>query len=197
MNSEKEFVAKIIKRRKSVYPKDFKTNIKIEDSVIEEILDNAVWAPNHGLNQPWFFKVFKEKGILVFFEKMKEIYKEISGEKGISEKKLLKYDEKAKQVSHIIAVCMKRDSARRFPEIEDIIATACVIQNIYLQLAPTGISGYLSTGDVCYSPLIKDFLNLKEDEKCLGFFQLGIPTDNLNLPLKKRIPASEKTEWIK
>ncbi|NJK86781.1 MAG: hypothetical protein HC906_13215 [Bacteroidales bacterium] len=127
---------------------------------------------------------------------MKEIYREMSKETGINEKKLEKYDEKAKQISHIITICMRRNPESKLPEIEDIIATGCVIQNIYLMLKPLGIAGYLSTGDICYSEQTKKFLNLNENERCLGFFQLGIPLNDIKLPDKKRIPASEKTEWI-
>ena len=196
MNNDIQFLSKLIRERRSVYPKDFNAEKKIDDQIVSEILDNAVWAPNHGLNQPWFFKVFHNQGVVTFFNKMKEIYLEITPSDKQNEKKIAKYDEKAGQISHIIAVCMKRDSAKRYPEIEDIVATSCVIQNIYLQLKPQGIAGYLSTGDICYTFQIREFLNLGEDERCMGFFQLGVPSGDIKIPVRKRIPSSEKTEWI-
>ncbi|NJK86780.1 MAG: hypothetical protein HC906_13210 [Bacteroidales bacterium] len=45
----------LIKSRRSVYPKDFDQSKKIKDSVITQILELAVFVPNHGLTQPWFF----------------------------------------------------------------------------------------------------------------------------------------------
>ncbi len=196
MSTNHQEIGDFIKERRSTWPKDFDTSKKIEDGIIKEILENAIWAPNHGLNQPWHFKVFHGSGVKKFFDKMKEMYKEITPPEEINEKKLVKYDEKANQVSHIVAVCMQRDPKKRYPEIEDIVATACVVENIYLQLKPCGISGYLSTGDICYTQQLKAFLGLADEDRCIGLFQLGIPVAGLNQPQRKRIPAEEKTEWI-
>ena len=196
MSDNPKEIGFFIRNRRSTWPKDFNPDIKIDNIVITEILENAVWAPNHGLNQPWHFKVFHGNGVNMFFEKMKEIYRETTSPEKINEKKLAKYDDKATQVSHIVAVCMKRDPNKRYPEVEDIVATACVVQNIYLQLNSSGIAGYLSTGDICYTQQVKDFLGLAEEDRCIGFFQLGVPVSDLNQPQRKRIPAAEKTEWI-
>ena len=196
MISEIQSATTFIRQRRSTWPKDFDPGKKIEKNVIEEILENAVWAPNHGLNQPWHFKVFHGNGVKIFFNRMKEIYTEITPPEKFNEKKQAKYDTKANQVSHIIAVCMKRDPNKRYPEVEDIVATACVAENIYLQLKPYGIAGYLSTGDICYTRQVKDFLGLEEEDRCIGFFQLGIPVSDLSQPQRKRIAAAEKTEWI-
>ncbi len=196
MTNEIQTLRQLIRERRSVYPKDFEPRKHISDETISTILENAVWAPNHGLNQPWFFRVFAGEGVASFFEKMKEIYLEITPAEQQNDKKLQKYSQKAEQVSHIVAVCMKRDPAKRYPEIEDIIATGCVVQNIYLQLKPFGIAGYLSTGDICYSNQIRKYLELGEEERCIGLFQLGIPGAGLRVPMRNRIPATEKTRWI-
>jgi len=110
--------------------------------------------------------------------------------------KIQKLVDKISQVSHVVAICMIRDINRKYPEIEEIVATACVIENIYLSLNAFGIAGYLSTGDICYTRQMSDFLGLGSGDKCLGFFQLGYPRNDLKLPLRKRIPATEKTTWI-
>lgn len=195
MATKTQETSNLIRERRSVWSKDFRPGEKIDNSVILEILENAIWAPNHGLNQPWHFKVFHGEGIKTFFNKMKEIYIAITPAEKFNDKKLAKYDEKAVQVSHIIAVCMQRDPKKRYPEIEDIVATACVVQNIYLQLKPFQIAGYLSTGDICYTQQLKDFLGLADDDKCIGFFQLGVVASDVNSPQRKRISATEKTEW--
>ncbi|NJM14788.1 MAG: hypothetical protein HC896_04915 [Bacteroidales bacterium] len=52
---------------------------------------------------------------------------------------------------------MKRNQDNQVPEVEEVIATGCVIQNIYLAMDVYGLSGYLSTGDICYTPQIKEF----------------------------------------
>ncbi len=197
MEITKEIISEIIKDRRTVYPVNFNPDKKITDiNVIKDILDIAVWAPTHKHTQPWNFKVFFGKGVDTFFKKQQEIYKEITPPEKYSDRKFLKYEEKAKQVSAIIAVWMKRDLNDKIPEIEEIVATGCVIENIYLSLKPFGLAGYLSTGNICYTQQTKDFLELGEYDKCLGFFQIGYPKDNLLLPERARIPAEDKTEWV-
>lgn len=186
----------VIRQRRSTWPLNFNQDRKIDKSVITEILDTAVWAPSHGLTQPWKFFVFQGDGVRTFFNKQKEIYLEITPPEQVKESKLAKYDEKVSRVSHIIAVCMERDKKRKYPEIEEIVATACVIENIYLCMNDFGIAGYLSTGDICYTQQMKDYLGLGEEDKCLGFFQLGYAKEGISRPDRKRIPATEKTVWI-
>jgi nitroreductase len=196
MEQIKDIFKVLIKERRSVYPKDFKPNTKISDTVIEQILDLAVWAPTHKLTQPWYFKVFRNEGVNLFFEKQAEIYKEITPAETFSEKKIEKYTLKAEQVSHVIAIIARHHPENKIPEIEETVATACTLQNIYLSLKVFGIAGYLSTGNICYTEQMSRFLELKEGDKCLGFFQLGIPVEELKSFNRKRISAGEKTEWI-
>ncbi|QQS50321.1 MAG: nitroreductase [Bacteroidota bacterium] len=182
--------------RRSVYPKDFIHGAKISDETIEEMLALAVWAPTHKLTQPWHFKVFRNDGVKQFFEKQAEIYKAITPADKVSQGKLDKYAEKAGQVSHVIALIVKHDSGNRIPEIEEVVATACALQNIYLSLPAFGISGYLSTGDVCYTPQMADYLQLEAGDKCLGFFQLGVAKDGISQTNRKRTDSKLKTQWI-
>ena len=196
MKDRQAMVSQIIRDRRSTWPVNFDPDKKIDNAVIADILDIAVWAPSHGLTQPWVFKVFHGQGVSRFFQKQKEIYLNTNPPDLIQEGKLSKYDEKIKQVSHVLAVCMKRDIKRKYPEIEEIVSVGCVIENIYLCLDAYDIAGYLSTGDICYTQQMKEFLHLGPEDHCLGFFQLGYPRTGINRPVRKRIPASEKTEWI-
>ena len=196
MDITTDIINQVIRNRHSTWPLNFDTARKIDRSVITQLLDTAVWAPSHGLTQPWAFKVFEGSGLRLFFKKLKKIYLEITPPDQVKESKLAKYDGKAGEVSHVIAVCMVRDKNRKYPEIEEIVAASCVIENIYLCLNAYGIAGYLSTGDICYTQQIKDFLGLGTEDRCLGFFQLGYARPGINRPQRKRIPAAEKTKWI-
>ena len=186
----------LIHERRSTWPINFDPERKIENSLITEMLETAVWAPSHGLTQPWAFKVFHHEGISEFFNKMRDIYLEITPEDEVKASKIKKYEDKIDRVSHVIAVCMIRDPKKKYPVIEEIVATACVIENIYICINAYGIAGYLSTGNLCYTQQVKDYLGLGSEDLCLGFFQLGYPNSETNRPPRKRIPAAEKTQWI-
>ena len=62
MNFSYEQVNKLIKSRRSTKPRYFNGE-KIEDSIVWQILENASWAPTHGLTQPWRFKIFTDDGL--------------------------------------------------------------------------------------------------------------------------------------
>lgn len=197
MEFSAEDISNLMKERKSTFVNGLKEGGKIDDPVIEQLLENASWAPSHGLVQAWYFKVFAGEGLKSFFKVQKEIYKEVTPPNKFYDFKYEGYDEKWKRVSHVVAIIAKRDPFKRFPKQEDLVSVACAVENIYLSLNAYGIGGYLSTGDVCYSKSMRDFLHLEEEDVPVGFFVLGIPDEEFVRPPRTRIPASEKTEWIR
>ena len=68
------------------------------------------------------------------------------------------------------------------PEWEEIAATSMAVQNIWLSCVNRNIGGYWSTPN--YIKYLKDFLNLNDDERFLGFFYLGCydTLDERNVP---------------
>jgi nitroreductase len=197
MSTKQEQINNWIKERKSTFVSGLKEGGKIDDKVVEQLLENASWAPSHGLVQAWYFKVFEGEGVKRFFSVQKEIYKNITPASKFKQHKYDGYDEKWKYVSHVIAVIAKRDPDKRFPKQEDLVSVACGVENIYLSLGAYNIGGYLSTGDVCYSPQMRKFLELDRDDEPVGFFVLGIPDDSAPKLPRSRVHFAEKTEWIR
>ena len=197
MEISKEIVKDIIQSRESTFVNGLLEGGKIDDSVIESILENAIWAPSHGLGQVWDFKVFAGQGVVSFFNKMQEIYKYTTASDKYRQEKYEGYPSKANKVSHIIAIIARRDPRKKFPKLEDIVSTSCAIQNIYLSLGVHGVAGYLSTGDICYTQATREYLQLGDEDECLGFFQLGIKDTSKSGRQRKRIPAKEKTVWVR
>ncbi|MDB5205920.1 MAG: nitroreductase, partial [Flavisolibacter sp.] len=97
--------------------------------------------------------------------------------------------------SHVIALCLKRDPNKKFPEMEEIAAVSCAVQNIYLSVTAYGLGGYWTTGGVTYKQSGKEFFGLNDDDKLLGFFYLAhVATPS---PAGKRKPVEEKVEWVR
>jgi nitroreductase len=194
MNYHPEEINHLIRHRRSVFPKQFDTSKKIDDKIVEQILYNATWAPNHGKNEPWKFIVFTGEGLNKLATFQSELYKETAGEK-FKEATYENLKANPLKASHIVALCMMRDPAKKFPEMEEIAAVACAIQNIYLSVAAYELGGYWTTGGVTYNEKAKPFFGLGEDDKLMGFFYLGhvaVPS-----PDASRKPMSEKVEWIR
>ncbi|MEO6070896.1 MAG: nitroreductase [Chitinophagaceae bacterium] len=184
----------LIRNRRSVFPKQFDAGQKVDDAIVLQLLENATWAPNHGHTEPWRFVVFADGGLKKLAQFQAELYKESAGEnfKETTYNNLLETPVKA---SHIIALCMKRNEARRFHVQEEIAAVACAVQNMYLTTTVYGIGGYWTTGGITYNEKAKAFFGLDEEDKLLGFFYIGqvaIPS-----PGAKRKPLEEVMEWVK
>ncbi len=190
-------VNRIIRARKSTFVNGLLAGGVIDDSIISELIENATWAPTHGLVQAWEFKVFAGSGVKSFFKAQQRIYKETVAPDKFNQTKYDKYPDKSNRVSHVIAVIARRDPKKRFPKQEDIVSVACAVQNIYLSLEQYGVAGYLSTGDICYTMSMREYLGLNDEDECLGFFVLGLPDPAVTRPTRKRIPAEEKTVWIR
>src|SRR6218665_3257955 len=156
----------LIRNRRSVFPRQFEAGKPVEDTIIEQILINATWAPNHGQTEPWHFVVFSGEGLQKFATFQSELYKQISGDnflQGTYEK----LQNTPLLASHIVALCMKRTTTKRIPEIEDVEAVACAVQNIYLSVSAYGLGGYWTTGGITYREQAKPFFGLGEEDKLL------------------------------
>lgn len=193
MNITPEIVNHIIRSRRSLFLPQM-SGASVENSIIKEILKNAHAAPTHKLTAPWHFKVYDKKSMPLLTEKMIEIVQQYEPASAVA--KTIKIRSFPEKLSHIIAICMKRDEKERLPEIEEIEAVACAVQNIYLSLQAYQLIGYWSTGNGTYTPEMKDFLGLGEKDKCLGFFFIGVPLPKINAPMPKKPDAETRIEWI-
>ncbi|MEP6582862.1 MAG: nitroreductase [Ginsengibacter sp.] len=188
-----EWFNQLARTRRSVFPDQFKAGEKIDDEIIKEILINATWAPNHGQSEPWQFTVFTGEGLRKFAALQSEIYR-LESKDNFAEGKYLKLRLQPLKASHIIAIGMKRTTKKSIPEIEDIEAVACAVQNIYLSVTAYGLGGYWTTGGITYIESAKHALGLEKEDKLLGFFYIGkiaVPS-----PVAKRISIEEKVKWI-
>ncbi len=183
----------LVKNRRSVFPSQFDAGKKIPDEIVKQILRNATWAPNHGKAEPWYFKVFTGPGLHVLADLQSRLYKEYAGDK-FKEDKYISLQQRPLLASHVISIGMKRTTTKQIPEVEDIEAVACAVQNIYLSTAAYGLGGYWTTGGVTYIEQAKHHFGLGEQDKLLGFFYLGhiaIPSPNAN-----RKPLEQVTDWV-
>jgi len=189
-----ELINELIRSRRSIFPPQYSGEV-ISKEIIEKILENANWAPTHKFTEPWRFTVFTGEGLKKLATFMSELYKEVSTEKGnFDSKKYETLQTKPLRASHIISVVMKRDEKESVPEIEEIEAVACAVQNMSLTATAYGVGSYWGSGGVTYFEKAKPFFNLGPKDKLLGFFYLGIPKKSITKG--KRKPIEDKVRWI-
>jgi nitroreductase len=157
---------------------------------------NAKWAPTHKLTEPWRFVVFTGEGLKKLGEVQADVYKKITQADGsYKEERFQNLLKKPMQSSHIIVVCMKRDENKSVPEIEEIGAVFCAVQNMYLTATAYNVGGYLSTGGITYFDEAKAVFGLRAEDTLLGFFHLGVPKRTPSQGKRKSI--DEKVVWIR
>lgn len=190
-----EEVNKLIRERRSFFQGDY-TGERVDDSIIEQMLENANWAPTHKFTEPWRFIVFTGEGLKKLAEAQAEFYKEYTtNDNSFKEERYQNLLKKPMLSSHIIVVGMKRDEKKSVPEIEEMGAVFCAVQNIYLTATAYGVGCYLSTGGITYFEGAQEVLGFDRDDKLIGFMHVGIPKAVIHTGKRKAI--EEKVAWIR
>lgn len=163
--------------------------------MIDELLENANWAPTHGMTEPWRFFVFSDEARLRVGQELAGIYLEITPEAAVKPGKAEKLIESCRQSSHVIAIGMKRQQSHRIPEVEEIEAVACAVQNLHLTATAHQLAGYWSSGQAICSDQFRDYLQLDREDRVLGLFYLGYP--DVSWPEGRRSPVQDKVHWFR
>jgi nitroreductase len=193
-NLDPESLSNLIRSRRSIFVNQLVPGKQIPEEIICRILENANWAPTHKQTEPWRFTVFSGVGLEKLAAFQAALYKSGSGDK-FKEDKYQKLLLNPLKCSHVLSIGLKRSPSSFIPEMEEIAAVACAVQNIYLSVTAFGLGGYWTTGGVTYMQEAKSFFNLNPDDILMGFFYLGyiaIPS-----PPGKRKPVEEKTIWVR
>lgn len=184
----------LIKNRRSVFPKDY-SGERVDDAIVHQMLENANWAPTHKLTEPWRFVVFAGDGLKKLAIFQGECYKKVTTADGtFREDRYQNLLSKPTESSHIIAVGMKRDEKKGVPEVEELGAVFCAIENMYLTATAYGIGCYLSTGGITNFEEAKEFFGLGHEDKLVGFLNIGMPKGTLIEGRRKTI--QEKVRWV-
>ena len=186
-------VIELIKDRRSIKPEAY-TDRPVHREIIESILNSAIWAPSHGMTQPWRFKIFREDGLKTLGQGLEAIYKNTTPEGNFKQEKLDKLIVRTESVSVIIAICMERDPKNHIPEVEEIEAVACSVQNMMLHCTAHGLGSFWSSPNFCYTEEMKEFLKLGSNDRCLGLFYIGYPANDW--PRSHRKPIEYICEWV-
>ena len=186
-----QYVFSNLEERRAVFPPSFSEE-EVPKDCIQLILKAANWAPTHKLTQPWRFVVIRGDSRKKLARHLLTHYELSTAPELQLEKKRAKILSNPVKASAVIAICLHVDQEQIVPEWEELAATACAVQNLWLAATALGIGGYWS------SPAAVDhlgsFLCLRENEKCLGLFYLGY---HLLPPSKpKRTPWEEKVKWM-
>lgn len=194
--SRTEAVAAAIKERRSI--KQFKAE-PLPAGLLEELLDIAVWAPNHGLREPWRFIAFTGEGTGFLADAAEKWIQKSSGNAEFAAKKR----GYIAAIPASVIVVMPEDPRQREWD-EDFAAVSALIQNLQLAAWERGVGTIWKTDPYIYAPAFRDAMGVKPGEKIAALIHLGyaekVPGSHPRTPSKDvtlvvdRYPEGDKLD---
>jgi nitroreductase len=192
-NSNTLSITEIIQQRRTIKPNQF-SDRPIEPKIITELLENANWAPTHGMTQPWRFSVFTGDARQKLADFLAATYQELTAPEDFKPKKYEGMKENALLSQAVIAIGMKRQESEKIAELDELLAVACAVQNMHLSAAAHGLGAYWSTNVAATSDNMRDYLGLGPKDRALGLFYLGYPA--CEWPSSSRQSLDDCVRWI-
>ena len=172
MNISFDAISALIRQRRAVPPRFYVPGKPVDRAIIEQLLENANWAPTHKRTEPWRFQVFHSlESRDRLGDYLSEYYRQNTPPEAFSEEKRIKNGENPRRSGAVIAIILHRDPEERVPEFEEIAAVAMAVQNMWLTCTALGLGCYWSTPKAALEA--NNFLGLQPSERCLGLFYLG------------------------
>lgn len=173
-------MAELIKDRRSV--RVFKKD-PIPRELIVELLNIAVWAPNHGNRQPWRFILCVDEGRSGFADAMVATYStEDKARYGATRHEYL-----STIPAHLVII--QKEDPRHKQWEEDYAAVCCLIQNFQLAAWEKGLGVVWKTNNYLNDPGFRAAIGIQPGEKIVGILHVGyaeaVP------PVRPRIAAEE------
>ncbi len=186
-------VSQIIRSRRAYFPKTYSSR-PIDPSIIEEVIENANWAPTHKRTEPWRYRIFHSLSSRQrLANAIAKAFKEFVPPEAYTEAKAQDHAEKALLSGCVMAIIMHRDEKAGLPEWEEIASTAMSVQNMWLTCASYEIGSYWATAGFIFK--LGDILELKESERCLGLFYMGYVQEGTFAPALRN-PIADKIKWM-
>lgn len=167
------------------------TDVVPDRALIEQLLEAARWAPSHKQTEPWRFIVLSGDARLKLDDALGEASARLAAEQPDARGRKPFAPGKTLRAPYLIAAYVEPQPAN--PEIEEIAAGAAAIQNMLLAANALGLAAMWRSGELVYTPEVRDCLRLPEDAVMLGVIYVGYAATEA--PQRERHPIESFTEW--
>jgi nitroreductase len=144
--------------------------------IVEDLLEQARWAPNHHLTQPWRFRVLGPESLA-----------RLAATGGPGEL------EKLSRAPTLVVASAKL-TGDDHQNHEDVLATACAVYIVLLAAHARGLATYWRTPAVLRSPEGRAAVSVADGEHVLGLLHLGTPRQTKEPP--EREPVEAVVSWL-
>lgn len=189
-----EAVNQLIRGRRTWKPENMDPQREVPGALLGAMFENANWAPTHGLTEPWRFKLYRGSAREGLAAALQQLYADHTPPGEFRADKHAKLGRTPLQAPVVILICMQRQASGKIPEIEEVAAVACAVQNMHLTASAAGLGAKWSSPPICYHPAMNQFLGLGAEDRCLGLLYVGWPKQGAAVPVSPRRPAADKLE---
>ena len=149
-----------------------------DEAQLEQILEIAMNAPDHGRIRPYRFISIRDQARHALSELFGHAVKLRDAD--VSAEYLKKQMDKPLRSPLIVVVVASLIESPKIPKIEQMLSAGAAAHNILLASNALGFGSIWLTGDNAYDPVVYEALGLAENEKIIGFVYLG--TEKMAMP---------------
>ena len=161
---------------------------------VEQMLEAANWAPNHGGAEPWRFTVYTGEARADLGEAFAEAFRLGTPPDRFDPAGAAAQRDKVWQAPVWISIGMIPGLNPKIPEFEDTIAVGCAVHNAQLVGCSLGLGSKWTSGLTALHPHTAAFVGLEPPAKLLGFLYVGALAGEW--PRGSRRPVSDKVTWV-
>jgi nitroreductase len=188
-------VAAAIKDRRTI--KQFLPQ-PVPRELLAQLIELAVWAPNHHLTEPWRFYVLDgaSRGKLAEIAHG-VIHAKVTRAGATPEVAASKAASGAAEwaaIPALVFVTMVPD-ADPMRHLENYGAVSCAVQNLMLGAHAAGLATFWGTGDVAFAPEVKTLVGASQDEEVVGLIRIGYPLPEAVKPSRRTV-STQLTRWL-
>jgi nitroreductase len=188
VDTQTDAVLRAIRDRRSVG----KCSDEVPDpAMIRQVLEAATWAPNHRLTEPWRFIVLSGDARVGLGEAMGQAAARKAATAEAGERARSSAAGKPLRAPYVIAVYAEPNPAEM--EIEEVAATAAAAQNLLLAAHALGLAAMWRSGDLIYTPEVRDYLQLPDSAIMLGVIYVGFSA--MEPPMRERSSVDSVSRW--
>ena len=191
-----EEISGFIRNRRTIKPEMMDSTRDVPRPLLEKLFENANWAPSHGRTEPWRFSVYRGASRRRLGLMLQDLYQNETPADKFRPDKFEKLATGVERVPVVVVIFMHRQESEVIPEVEEIEAVACAMQNFHLSVSAAGLAGKWSSPPCLYSNAARRAFGLGKKDRCLGLFYLGWPADEIIFPEGTRDPSADKVNWI-
>ncbi len=144
----------------------------IDVDVVKQAINSAIYAPNHGVREPWHIKYVQKEQLEQYAEQIGDI-----AFKGDEQKKR-NHASKLSMLGGILVVSVDRD-VRQKQHHENLMAGGAFMQNLMLLLHAEAVGTCWHTPGYMFTPEYYQMMNISSDQEIIAeLYLMDVNDDN-------------------